>query len=374
MFVSVTDVASQAEACSSIHSSLRPTVGSDSVNEKPTACLPSSNDPCLRSSATREQVPCGESNLSSSDASVLMRANITAKTDSATLIQSPRISLKRSPSSGDGVSPKPSNLLAAQDLVSNSSINKSQSSPSLGDYYYSTRWSPPVVQETVVNDTLRLNNEDLCSLVNDISLALGEKGCPPSEVLSANNDEDFSEEDTDVVNGFDEVLSTYKQDFMSTKPSDSRASAMTLDSLAPLSVSADQGSLEDKPRDKLQASDLKSSDSALGSEISSQEEINSSPSPSAGVRLSPTASTTTPASVKLAAAAPPSHGCLSADPDGCLSADPDEKVTVMELLKEEYRKSLVQGPGKLTPHSHYTLMICFFFICFQLWHYVICLE
>ena len=106
-----------------------------------------------------------------------------------------------------------------------------------------------------------MSKEDYQELAEGISKAIGEEESPSSKILSAissMNDDDFSDDDTNVANGFDDVLETYQKDFNSQSASEA-------------------GDSNTKHSKTCEGIDIKSNDSALGSEISFQADKNSSP-------------------------------------------------------------------------------------------------
>ncbi|XP_012939760.1 protein FAM135A isoform X1 [Aplysia californica] len=186
-----------------------------------------------------------------------------------------------------------------------------------------------------------LSKSDYKELAEGLSKAIGEEEASPSKLLTAissMNDDDFSDDDTNVANGFDDVLETYRQDF-SARSADGKASSAMVSgggesstskhskpSSAGTSSSGVGSSVSERSSDLV---DMKSNnDSALGSEISSQEEKSSSPSPSAGAS----------SSTKKSAAATGAR---------CSYNDPRQRLTVIELLKEEYKRSQFTGADSL---------------------------
>ncbi|RUS84618.1 hypothetical protein EGW08_007645 [Elysia chlorotica] len=222
-----------------------------------------------------------------------------------------------------------------------------------------------------------LNENDYETLACDISSALGEKEPSASNILTAiasSNNEDFSDDDNNVANGFDDVLETYRKDLCDNQniaskektsgaPSSNNAAAASckpsessgLGSLVSITPTA---SCSEQPFASNSTLDMRN-DSALGSDVSSQEEASSSSSPNKAPSSSsegsvtaaptpsaslPTISTTFPESETSATTPLKASSSVSASssstPTKASYNDPRHRVTVIELLKEEYRRSL----------------------------------
>ncbi|BFZ16348.1 hypothetical protein BsWGS_19387 [Bradybaena similaris] len=267
---------------------------------------------------------------------------------SATLAQSPCIYLKHTPSCSDSslVTSKPPIVPVKDSIVKSSSVNIIQHSSNSSDHSKRTILPFSPIRKNSAGNFPDLTQEDLKNLANDISQSLGKREPAVSEtstepVLSK---DDFSDEDTNVANGFDDVLSTYSRDFSSSQMPSDKASVPTPESSSLASSSQDHGSsltLVDKVSDISRTTDSRISDSALGSEISSQEDINFSGSLSTTVKsVQLQSDTDLSASNTAATVLPSSEPPLTGD---------SQKVTVLELLKEEYCKSLKGGldPGDI---------------------------
>ncbi|CAG5118979.1 unnamed protein product, partial [Candidula unifasciata] len=210
-----------------------------------------------------------------------------------------------------------------------SSPDKSVHSPTSTSVHSTKDGTLPVVERSLSSSSSpKLTKEDLKRLAEDISQALGEKEPSPSKLFTS-NDDDFSDDDTNIANGFHDVLCTYKDDFSEVQALDSQA-ALSATSSGQVSISS-SGVIYDAADIPLQ-----NSDSALRRQLSSQEDTGSSTSVSAAVSstqndplLTKTASEGTVVELRTPAV---SNMCI----------DPRQKVTVIELLKDEYRRSLLE--------------------------------
>ncbi|GFR99751.1 protein FAM135A [Elysia marginata] len=231
------------------------------------------------------------------------------------------------------------------------------------------------------NSCSTLSENDYETLACDISKALGEKEPSASSILTAigsSNNDDFSDDDTNVANGFDDVLDTYHKDFgvsentsstndkppaapssIDTAPASSQSSSDPSGLGSSVSITSTASS--EKPFTSNSTVDLKN-DSALGSDISSQEEASSSSSPhkapssslDVSVAGTPIPSSSLPAisstsftdsetsspTVLKASSSVAATASSSSTPTKTSYNDPRHRVTVIELLKEEYRRSL----------------------------------
>ncbi|CAG5123562.1 unnamed protein product, partial [Candidula unifasciata] len=295
----------------------------------PNACLKVDSEhhvPANPGSVTGSRVSGVISTSEASGSSFNNKSGNALTRSSTTLAQSPCIYLKHTPSSSDSslaVTSKPPIVPMKDSIVKSLSVNVIQDSSSSSDQSSSTVLPFPPILKNAAGDLPNLTKKDFNHLADDISQSLGEKEPTVSETLTApvSSKEDFSDEDTNLPNGFDDPLSTYIHDFSGSQLSSDKR-VPTPDTSSQASFSHDNESqlpLMDKVSDTSRTSDSKISDSALGSEISSQEEINSSGSSSAIVTsVRPNSDT---------------------DLNGWPLVDMGQKMTVLELLKEEYSKS-----------------------------------
>lgn len=290
----------------------------------------------------------GEASYSSSDlsgtstprSSLASRPDVTGQNlTPITLPEGPCISIQPPASSSDPIStvtskppipPSQCDSIVSVSSGTSGDRHSSDDNSSTHKTITSTHSNPTLQVNNPSNNTAHLSKQDINKIADCISSALGEAEPSTKTLIISSNDDDFSDDDTNVANGFDDVLETYRQDF-SNGQSTTQEKTTTLAMTAPkqtnqgLSMSFGDKSSEkslDTPHTP-HTPDSRNNDSALGSEISSQEEMSYSPSPS-GSNKQTTAD------------------CGSADPAATTRfsyMDPRQKVTVIELLKEEYRRS-----------------------------------
>ncbi|KAK6989148.1 protein FAM135A [Biomphalaria glabrata] len=277
-----------------------------------------------------------------------------------TLPQGPSIPLPQaSPPQGDTsaiVTSKPPVFPSQSDsITSNSGLAKSVEKHSTDSLKTSTPQKIVPISSIHQTTVPGLSKEELGQLAKGISHALGEEDTTAEQLKSpvSANDDDFSDDDTNVANGFDDVLETYRQDFSIKKQSDVAASSLTSMSKAPLPggiITSLEKAQSQRSLEAAQTIDSKN-DSALGSEISSQEEVSYSSSPSSGSR--PTQIDTLGLNLPVATNTSMDPGHVT-----CSYADPRQQVTVLELLKEEYKRSvaLQDGATDITDSKCYNLL------------------
>lgn len=180
-----------------------------------------------------------------------------------------------------------------------------------------------------------MQKEDLSRLAADISQALGEKDSFSSKILSS-NDDDFSDDDTNIANGYDDVLCTYKEDFNEDQTSNAKIPSSIQSATSGQVSFSSSGVIYDTTELPLQ-----NSDSALRSQLSFREDKSSSPSFSAAV----SSTQNDPSRTKLVSES--SDVELRTSNVSHLHIDPRQKVTVIELLKDEYRRSLLERQGRI---------------------------
>ncbi|XP_059176186.1 protein FAM135A-like isoform X2 [Physella acuta] len=312
---------------------------------------------CMNRGSEESLLDIGEATYSSSDLSGTStpRSSVASRPDIAgqhlppiTLPEGPCISIQPpapSPDPSLTVTPQPPIPPSQCDNVSVSSgtsgeRHSSDENSSTHQTLTSTHPNPTLLVNTPSNNTAHISKQDINKIADGISLALGE--AEPKQLIISSNDDDFSDDDTNVANGFDDVLDTYRQDFSTghsttQEKTSSPGTTATKQTNQGLSMSFGDKSSEkslDTPHTP-HTPDSRNNDSALGSEISSQEEMSYSPSPSGSNK--------------------PTTADGSADPAATTRfsyMDPRQKVTVIELLKEEYRRSHPAGDAaKDTPDS-----------------------
>ncbi|GFO18851.1 protein fam135a [Plakobranchus ocellatus] len=345
----------------------------DNRGHKP--AVPSTNPPTISSPAKSEYLSMGPASQSST-----------------ILPPGPSVALQTVDSKPPPVptSPPPSlgssmNSLHIKETSSGDSLSNVK--PSVPDVAQSTENSIKTnLQEKGVGDYAScstLSENDYETLACDISNALGEKEPSASSILTAiasSNNEDFSDDETNVANGYDEVLETYRQDFSDLEKSASISKDKTPtpppsnDAALPLSESSQspgRGSfvsiISTGSSEKTNSTSDMKNDSALGSDISSQEEASSSspphkppPSTEGLEAAAPTITSSLPSiptksvpdhevdamsastlsTVRASSSASVSASASSSStPTKTSYNDPRHRVTVIELLKEEYRRS-----------------------------------
>ncbi|BFY99191.1 hypothetical protein BsWGS_02230 [Bradybaena similaris] len=263
------------------------------------------------------------------------RTSKTNPTSPVAVPQSFHAPVKHAHSTGDSsfvVTSKPPIPPASKDSgLALSCANKSTHSPTSTSVHSSSDRTSPVVQRSLSSSgSPKLQKDDLSRLAADISQALGEKHSISSKILSS-NDDDFSDDDTNIANGYDDVLCTYKEDFSEDQTSNAKIPSSSRSATSGQVSFSSSGVIYDTTELPLQ-----NSDSALRSQLSFQEDKSTSPSFSAAV----SSTQSDPSRTKLVSE---SSGVeLRTSNVSHLHIDPRQKVTVIELLKDEYRRSLLE--------------------------------
>lgn len=203
-----------------------------------------------------------------------------------------------------------------------SNVSKPVHSSAVSDCHSSGERTPPTLQHGKTS-SYKVTKDDFDKLADDISQALGEKEQVSSDILMTRtlSSDDYSDDDTNIANGYDDVLCTYKQDFSTAKSPDGHTSpAVSSSPTLGQEVPVLETKISERALESLSPEDISLSFTAAPPHESTASEL-------ARPAL-PVAATTVSSDVRQ------------------LYMDPKQKVTVIELLKDEYRRSVQEQSSK----------------------------